>query len=126
MMKMKFLADMCISMRIVEWLRAQNHDVVHLRDEGLYNISDTEVFNKAVNEDRIILTFDLDFGEIIAFSKESLVSIILFRLRNTRSSFVLNRLDKVINESENIFTKKGTIVVIEDTRYRIRKLPIHP
>jgi predicted nuclease of predicted toxin-antitoxin system len=32
---MRFLADMGISMRTVEWLRRQGHDIVHLREEGL-------------------------------------------------------------------------------------------
>ncbi|MBI5199578.1 MAG: DUF5615 family PIN-like protein [Nitrospirae bacterium] len=59
---MKFLADMGIAMRIVEWLRAKGYDAVHLREEGLHKLSDRDVFRKAVNENRIVLTFDLDFG----------------------------------------------------------------
>jgi len=31
---MRFLADMGVSLRLVQWLREQGHDVVHLRDEG--------------------------------------------------------------------------------------------
>jgi hypothetical protein len=36
---MRFLADMGVSMRVVEWLRASGHDAIHLRDEGLQNCS---------------------------------------------------------------------------------------
>lgn len=57
---------MGVSMRVVEWLRTSGHDVLHLRDEGLQRLSDGDIFSKAVAEDRVVLTFDLDFGEIIA------------------------------------------------------------
>ena len=33
-MTMRFLADMGVSMRVVDWLRAQGYDTIHLRDEG--------------------------------------------------------------------------------------------
>ena len=46
MTEMKFLADMGIAMRIVEWLRAKGYDVVHLREEGLHKLSDRDVFKK--------------------------------------------------------------------------------
>ena len=120
---MKFLADMGISMRVVEWLRSNKHDVIHLREENLHTLPDQEIFNKATLENRTILTFDLDFGEIVALSKRRYVSVILFRLRNTTTPFVLKRLDTVISESKALL-EQGHIFIIEESRYRIRKLPI--
>jgi predicted nuclease of predicted toxin-antitoxin system len=120
---MKFLADMGISMRIVQWLRSHDHDVVHLRDQNLQTLPDKEIFDKAINEGRIILTFDLDFGEIVAFSGGKQVSIILFRLRNTTTPFVLVRLGAVMKKASRLL-EQGHIVIIEETRYRVRKLPI--
>ena len=52
---MRFLADMGISMRIVDWLRSNGHDVVHLREQNLYSLPDNEIFDKAIKESRIIL-----------------------------------------------------------------------
>ena len=120
---MKFLADMGIAIRIVEWLRAKRHDAVHLREEGLHRLSDAEIFKKAVFEKRIILTFDLDFVEIVALSEGRLVSVILFRLHNTRTPYVLKRLEQVLEESSNML-KKGSVVIVEETRHRVRRLPI--
>lgn len=37
---------------------------------------------KAVQEGRVVLTFDLDFGDLLAANRESLPSVITFRLRN--------------------------------------------
>ena len=61
---MRFLADMGVSMRVVEWLRAKGHDTVHLRELGLQRLANGEIFQKAEVEQRIVLMFDLDFGEI--------------------------------------------------------------
>jgi predicted nuclease of predicted toxin-antitoxin system len=35
---MRFLADMGVSMRVVEWLRSSGHDAIHLRDEELQQL----------------------------------------------------------------------------------------
>ena len=66
---MRFLADMGVSSGVVEWLRNHGHDAKHLREEGLHRMPNGEIFAKAIHENRIIITFDLDFGEIIALAK---------------------------------------------------------
>ena len=80
---MQFLADMGIALRIVEWLRKAGHDARHLREEGLHRLPNGDIFAKALQEGRILLTFDLDFAEIVALSGEQSVSVIVFRLHNT-------------------------------------------
>lgn len=120
---MRFLADMGISLRVVEWLRSAGHDVIHLRDQGLQRLPNGDIFHKAVREQRIVLTFDLDFGEIVAACDVQVVSVILFRLRNTTSEFVIRRLAIVLDQASTELTQ-GAVVVAEDGRHRIRKLPI--
>ena len=89
---MRFLADMGVDVRVVESLRAQGHDATHLRDEGLQRAPDDQVFEKAIAETRIILTFDLDFADLIALARGRSPSIILFRLGNPRLAQVKDRL----------------------------------
>ena len=57
---MRFLGDACLDVRIVEWLRTQGHDAIHLRDEGLQRLPNGGIFTKACSEHRVIVTFDLD------------------------------------------------------------------
>jgi predicted nuclease of predicted toxin-antitoxin system len=122
-MAMRFLADMGVSQQVVEWLRTKGHDAVHLRDEGLQRLPDSEIFQKAAREQRIVLTFDLDFGEILAASAGQIVSVVLFRLRNTRADFVIQRLDDVLKQSSTELLQ-GAIILVEDSQHRVRKLPI--
>ena len=63
---------MGVSLTTVEALRAANHDAVHLRDEGLIRLPDTMIATKAVAEGRTVLTFDLDFGDILAIARSQL------------------------------------------------------
>jgi predicted nuclease of predicted toxin-antitoxin system len=119
---MRFLADMGISVRIVDWLRNAGHDTKHLREEGLQRSPNGEIFAKAVQENRIILTLDLDFGEIVALSKGEKASVVLFRLHNTRTSHLIERLSTVLTDSSNAL-ESGAVVVVEESRHRVRYLP---
>ena len=119
---MRFLADMGVSQSLVEWLRSEGYDAVHLREEGLQKLSDMEIFQKGDIEDRIVITFDLGFGEIVASSLQT-VSVIVYRLRNARAAHQVDRLRAVLSAvAEDI--QRGAVVVIEEGRHRIRKLPI--
>ena len=114
---------MCVPISIVVWLREQGRDVTHLREEGLQRLPNGDIFEKAIGENRVVLTFDLDFGEIAALSKGRRCSIILFRLRNTRSAHVIERLRSVLATSESEL-EEGTVIIVEESRIRIRRLPV--
>ncbi len=122
---MRFLADMGVAQGIIDWLRSQGHDAVHLREQGLHRAADPAIFAKAIAENRVVLTFDLDFGEILASAGVSVVSVVLFRLNNTRVSFVQQRLAAVLATDADAL-EKGAIIVVEDGRHRVRDLPIVP
>jgi predicted nuclease of predicted toxin-antitoxin system len=51
---MRFLGDMGVSWRVIEWLRAAGHDAVHLRDEGLHRQPNGEIFQKGFAEQRVV------------------------------------------------------------------------
>src|SRR4030066_1911533 len=119
---MRFLADMGVAQRIVKWLRDEGHDAVHLREERLHRLPNGAIFERAYAESRVILTFDLDFGEIVAISGGKPVSVILFRLHNTRTPHVIDRLNKVLQESA-ISLEGGAVIVVEESRHRTRRLP---
>jgi len=119
---MRFLADMGVSIRVVEWLRNNGHDAKHLREEGLHRMPNGEIFEKAIDENRIIITFDLDFGEIVALSKGKKASVLLFRLHTTRTSHLIRRLSSVLKDTTSAL-KEGAVVVVEESRHRVRYLP---
>jgi predicted nuclease of predicted toxin-antitoxin system len=119
---MRFLADAGVAGRVVNWLRERGHDAVHLRDQRLERLPDSEVFAKASAEKRVLLTFDLDFGELVALSASPAASVIMFRLHDTRTPRVIGRLEQVLAQSAAQL-ERGAIVVVEEARHRVRAHP---
>jgi predicted nuclease of predicted toxin-antitoxin system len=96
---------------------------LYLRDEGLQRLADDLIFAKAVRETRIILTFDLDFGEIAARCDGPWTSVIVFRLANATATNVITRLDAALRLASHALDY-DVIVVVEESRIRIRGLPV--
>jgi len=120
---MKFLADMCVSMYTVKWLRQNGHDIIHLREEGLQRLPDDEILVKARKESRILLTMDLDFGYLLAVTGERLPSVILFRLGDQRSEIVNDHLADVLANCESDIGN-GAIISVSEAAIRVRSLPM--
>ena len=120
---MRFLADMGVGLRVVEWLRGGGHDAVHLRERGWHRLANGEIFERAGAEGRVILTFDLDFGEIAALSRGRAASVVVFRMSNARWSHVIERLSAALPLATPAL-EQGAVVVVEESRHRIRRLPI--
>ncbi len=120
---MKLLGDVGISMSTVRILRQQGHDIVHLREEGLQRLPDSEIMEKARAEGRVVLTFDLDFADLLALGVSTSPSVVIFRLRDETPALVNPRLLEVLNERTKEL-EKGALIVVEDSRYRLRRLPI--
>jgi predicted nuclease of predicted toxin-antitoxin system len=120
---MKFLADMGISLRTINWLRDLGYDVFHLRDKGLQRLPDDEILDLARTEGRIVLTVDLDFAQLLAVSQKALPSVILFRLGNENYDEINKRLIEVLNNCQGDL-ETGAIVSVNNEAFRVRKLPI--
>ncbi len=120
---MRFLCDMGLAQSTLTFLSKKGHDAVHLRDEGLHRLSDIDITKKARKEGRIIITFDLDFGDIMAASGEISPSVIILRLDDQRPQQVNNRLGQVLAESYQSLIK-GAVISVDENRHRVRMLPI--
>ncbi|MCC7163486.1 MAG: DUF5615 family PIN-like protein [Anaerolineae bacterium] len=120
---MKFLGNMGISPKTIEHLRSLGHQATRLLEEGLERLPDERIIEKARAEQSIILTSDLDFGDLLAASRAESPSVIIFRLSDMRAANVNIYLQKVIKEHAEIL-EQGAIISVRDTRIRVRRLPI--
>lgn len=120
---MKFLADMGISPRSVAFLRSLGYEAVHLYELGLERLPDVEILTKARREGYVVLTHDLDFGELIALSGADLLSVVIFRLRSMRPANVNRYLQILVTEHQTSL-EKGAIFSVTESRIRVRTLPI--
>ena len=120
---MRFLADMGVSLRVAEWLRAVGHDAEHLGELGLSRLPNGAIFERAIEEDRVVITFDLDFSEIAALMRGRVTSVVVFRMRDTTSANQIRRLEAVLEASSKQLAT-GAVISVEDSRHRIRSVPI--
>ena len=121
---MRFLVDENLSRRLVTALAIAGHDVVHVADLGPEVCPGWDLLKAARARGRTIISSDTDFGTLLAEERASAPSMILMRrLSNRRadelSALILANLDDVADALE-----QGAVIVIEETRIRVRLLPL--
>ncbi|MBI5095550.1 MAG: DUF5615 family PIN-like protein [Candidatus Hydrogenedentes bacterium] len=121
---MKFLVDNALSTRVADGLRVAGYDAVHVRAYNLHAAPDDQVLERAIAENRVLLSADTDFGAILAATREARPSVILFRKTSGRHANMQVRLILANLEAVKEKLDKGCIVVFEDQRIRVRMLPI--
>ena len=115
---------MGIAQSVSLWLKSPGHDAVHLNDEGLFKLPDNFILEKAEKESRVILTTDMDFGQLLAFNKSIQASVIQFRTSTFTPSDIRKKLELFFEEFSDHPPADYFIITFEDTRIRHRKLPI--
>ena len=120
---MKFLLNMNIPRELGPMLAAEGHQWRHAGDIGLARAADTFILARAKQQRECIITHDLDYSQLLAFSGDRAPSVVLFRLRRANAKMMCQRLKAVWNEIEGHLTD-GAIVTIEEAARRVRRLPI--
>jgi predicted nuclease of predicted toxin-antitoxin system len=98
-------------------------NALSLRDYDMQKATDPEVFARAAQGDRIIISADTDFGTLLALRNEEKPSVILFRRGPKRPAIQLRLLLGAMAVIEGPLGE-GSIVVIDEKRIRVRRLPI--
>ena len=117
---MKILADENFPAPVVATLRESGVDVLSVRTE-MPGATDEAVLQRAQRDQRIVATFDKDFGELaFRFGLPATCGILLFRLEMKSPDQVKRRVLESIGQQ---LIHAGNFTVIEESRIRVRALP---
>ena len=120
---MKFLLNVNIPPSLCELLDGQGHTSRHISLMGRATAKDTEIIEIAKENEEVIITHDLDYGSLLAFSNESKPSVIIFRVHQLSKEICFNLIQANWENIEEVLDN-GAIVIIEQENLRIRTLPI--
>ena len=105
------------------WLTEQGHDAVHAVDLGLAEAGDREVLDRAVQEERIVVTADTDFPQLLALSRERTPGVILLRGGEHSAADMVDLLRQVL-DAASADDLSVCICVVDRHRIRYRRLPL--
>lgn len=120
---MNLKLDENLSRHLRQSLNALGHDVTTAADQGLLAQSDAVIAAAAKVEGRMLLTLDLEFGDIGKYPPGSHPGIILFRPRSF-GPLAVNRFIEEFVRGTDLQLLTRCVVVVEPARVRVRRPPL--
>lgn len=122
---MKFLVDMPLSPALAAWLKTEGYDATHAAELGLGRAPDTDILARAKLDAWTVVTADLDYPRLLALTRASDPSVILFRGGAWSDADVIARMGELLG-ALTAPTIEHSIIVVDRRRIRRRNLPIGP
>lgn len=117
--ELKFLIDVGVGKKIEGYLKLRGFDIKAVRDINPC-MKDEEIIRIADFEERIVITMDKDFGELVYHSSMKHSGIILLRLEDATGEEKLKFFQYIMeNYSSQI---KNCFCVYQNNKFRIRKI----
>jgi len=117
---MRFLANENFPLASVNLLRQAGYEIAAVIQDSP-GVKDSEVLTRAVNEQRIVLTFDRDYGELIYRAKAPApVGVVYFRFDPLTPEELAQQLLSLLEQK--VISLEGKFSVLE--RGQVRQRPI--
>mgnify|MGYP007066239864 FL=1 len=117
--KIKFLIDVGVGKGIENYLHEEGYDIKSVRDIDPC-LEDEKIIRTAFLENRMVITMDKDFGDLVYHSLMEHSGVLLLRLEDATGSKKLKVLKFIIeNYSDRI---KNCFCVFQNDKFRIRKI----
>jgi predicted nuclease of predicted toxin-antitoxin system len=122
-MTIKLLVDMNLSPEWVSTLTDEGWEAVHWSAVGDPCAPDKEIMAWALVHDHVVFTHDLDFGATLALTHAAGPSILQIRGQHVLPESAAPLIVTTLRRYEELL-KRGALAVVEESRSRIRVLPI--
>jgi len=116
---MRFKIDENLHEDVAELLRTHGHDAQTVFDEGLRGHADPEIAAAALREGRVLVTLDLDFGNIREYPPERYRGLIVLRVVDQSRRHVARVMERVVAALDSA-PLDGHLWVVSEGGIRIR------
>ena len=120
---MKLLLDQGLPRSAAALLCEAGINAIHVADIGFSAADDTDILQRAQEDERVVVTLDADFHALLALTEAISPSVIRIRIERLRAQALTNLLLTVVGECEEDL-KQGAVVTVEPSRIRVRRLPL--
>lgn len=116
---MKFKIDENLPLEIAEMLRIAGHDAMTVFEERLVGEPDPRIIAVCLEEQRVLITLDMDFSDVRAYPPETNTGLIVLRLRNQDKISAIDAVRQLLQlfDSES---PVGHLWIVEENRVRVR------
>ena len=114
---MKLLVDVGVGKGVENWLRTHGYDVLAVRDLDP-RMPDRDILALAVQAERMVVTMDKDFGELVYRSRKLHAGVLLLRLEEARSYERIAVMEEILSKYGDQLP--GNFAVYQSGRLRIR------
>ena len=120
---MKFFLDHCISNSVARALEAFGHEVLKLRDCLPTDAVDSDVLDKAAEQDSILVSLNGDFADIVRYPPSEHQGIIALQVKNhpENEPAILEKMHEYLGEYPGRAHYRGKLLVVEAHRIRVRQ-----
>ena len=117
---MNFKVDENLPVEVADLLRGAGHDAATVLEQNLGGAADNQLAIVCHQEERAIVTLDLDFADIRTYPPEQFSGIVVLRLRQHDKPHVVQIMQKFVQAVETE-TLMGKLWIIDEKRIRIRE-----
>ncbi len=121
---MRFKLDENFGTRTQNLFRTAGHDVETVKEEGLQGCSDNQLYQKCCEENRCLVSLDLDFTDVTRFPPYKTAGIVVIRIPKNPSLALLEKLIRQFLKSLSKMSVEKSLWIVEPGRIRIHQTEI--
>lgn len=118
---MKFKLDENFGTRTQRLFRTQGHDVMTVRDQQLQGSSDHRLYEVCRAEQRCLVTFDLDFSDVLRYPPQKAHGLVVIRVPHNPTLPLLEQLIRQFLNTLETMSVDKKLWIVETGRIRVHQ-----